>query len=122
MSTLGNILWIIFGGFVSALLYVLGGALCCLTIIGIPFGMQAFKLAGASLTPFGRSVVSEPDSDGTLTLIFNVIWVFTAGWMLACSHLAHAAVLAVTIVGIPFAVQHLKMVPLCLLPFSHDLR
>ncbi len=121
MSTLGNILWIIFGGFISAALYALGGLLCCLTIVGIPFGMQAFRLAGATLAPFGKEVVSEPRT-GTLALIFDILWLVTAGWPLALSHLAHAGALAVTVVGIPFALQHLKLIPLCLMPFRHDLR
>ena len=120
MSFLGNVLWIICGGLVAALLYLLGGLLCCLTIIGIPFGLQAFKLARATLTPFGKTVVAKPEAGSILTLVFNGIWLFTAGWSLACAHLAHAAALAVTIIGLPFAVQHLKLVPLSLLPFSYD--
>src|ERR1017187_1955329 len=122
MSVLGNVLWIICGGLVSALLFFLGGILCCLTIVGIPFGMQAFKLAGATLTPFGKEVVPRGDASGVLSLVFNALWVVTAGWTLACAHLAHALALALTIIGLPFAVQHLKLVPLCLLPFSYDLR
>ena len=121
MSTLGNILWMLCGGLISALLYVIGGIICCATIIGIPFGMQAFKLAGATLTPFGKTVVSRPQKAGFLGLLFDIIWLCTAGWTLACAHLAHAVALALTVIGIPFAIQHLKLVPLSLLPFTHDL-
>jgi uncharacterized membrane protein YccF (DUF307 family) len=122
VSTFGNILWIICGGAISALLYALGGLLCCLTIIGIPFGMQAFKLAGATLAPFGKTVVPNRTGEGMLPLFFDVLWLLTAGWALAVAHLTHAAALAVTIIGIPFAVQHLKLIPLSLMPFRYDLR
>ena len=122
MSLLGNIIWLIFGGLFAALGYFLGGLSLCLTIIGIPFGFQCFKLGIAVLTPFGKEVVELPDAYSPIRIILNVLWVFTMGWMLAVGHVVVAIFLALTIIGLPFAYQNLKLVPLALLPFGHDLR
>ncbi|GIV79838.1 YccF domain-containing protein [Litorilinea aerophila] len=122
MSLLGNIIWLIFGGFVTALGYIIGGIVLCLTIVGIPFGLQSIKLGLASLAPFGKEVVESPHANSTLRIIFNLIWLVLFGWELALSHLFHAAILAITIIGIPFAKQHIKLIPLSLMPFGRDLR
>ncbi|NOK61415.1 MAG: YccF domain-containing protein [Chloroflexi bacterium AL-W] len=122
MSLLGNIIWLIFGGLIVGLGYILGGLVICLTIIGIPFGLQAMKLGVATLTPFGKEVVEEPDSESPLRLLFNIIWIFLFGWEITVAHLLAALILAITIVGLPFAKQHLKLMPLSLLPFGRDLR
>ncbi len=122
MSLLGNIIWLIFGGLLSGLGYIIGGLSLCLTIIGIPFGLQAIKLGIATLTPFGLEIVEEPNANDPLQLIFNVIWIFLFGWGIALSHLTHAAILFITIIGIPFAWQHLKLIPLALFPFGRSLR
>jgi uncharacterized membrane protein YccF (DUF307 family) len=122
MSVLGNIIWLIFGGFFAALGYILGGLLTCLTIIGIPFGIQSIKLGMASLAPFGRELVANPDSNDTLHIIFNIIWLVLFGWEIAMVHLSSAAVLAITIVGLPFAIQHVKLIPVALFPFSYNLQ
>jgi len=122
VSTLGNILWFIFFGLWTALYYLVTGALLCLTIVGIPFGMQCFRYASAVLAPFGTEVVQVPSESGPLRMIFNVIWIFLFGWELALAHLASALACAITIIGIPFALQHVKLVPVALLPFGHDLQ
>ncbi len=122
MSLLGNILWFIFGGLWSFLGYCLGGLVLCVTIVGIPFGLQAFKIGVATLTPFGKKLVTQKDADSTMRVVFNVIWLLLFGWEIAMAHLALALTCAVTIIGIPFAVQHIKLVPLSLLPFGRDLR
>ena len=122
MSLIGNIIWLIFGGFLTGMGYILGGLLTCLTIIGIPFGIQSIKLGFATFVPFGREVVELEDANSTLRVIFNVIWIFLFGWGIAISHLIHAAILAITIIGIPFALQHVKLVPLALLPFGREFR
>ena len=122
MSLLGNILWLIFGGLVSGLGYILGGFALCLTIIGIPFGLQSIKLGFAVFAPFGKEVVEDENANGVLALIFNILWLLLIGWEIAVAHVISAAILAVTIIGIPFALQHLKLVPLSLLPFGRDLR
>jgi uncharacterized membrane protein YccF (DUF307 family) len=119
---IGNIIWLIFGGLLTGLGYILGGLSLCLTIIGIPFGWQSIKLGFAVLAPFGKEVVEYPDANSPLLLIFNVIWLLLFGWPLVLNHLFWAVILAITIVGIPFAKQHMKLIILSLLPFGRDLR
>ena len=121
MSLLGNIIWLVFGGFFMALGYIFAGLGLCLTIVGIPFGLLSMKLGLASLAPFGKEVHTARSSTGTLGVIFNVIWLVLFGWELALGHLFWALVLAITIVGLPFAKQHLKLVPLALFPFGQRL-
>ena len=121
MSLLGNIIWFIFGGFFSAIGYFIGGLGLCLTIIGIPFGFQQMKLGVATLAPFGKEVVELPEANSVLRVVFNVIWLVLFGWEIAVVHLVFAAILAITIVGLPFAKQHIKLIPLSLLPFGRDL-
>ena len=122
MSLIGNIVIFIFGGFVIFLGYVLGGILLCLTIIGIPFGLMCFRLAGSVIAPFGREVRETEPPGGALTLIMNIIWIILPGLELAIMHLVLALFFALTIVGFPLAVQHMKMVPMALLPFGHVMR
>jgi len=118
MSLLGNILWIVLGGFLLFLWYLFGGLLLCLTVVGIPFGVQCFKLSVLALLPFGRRVVSTEKFSGCLATVMNVIWLLTAGLEIAILHLVLAALFAITIVGLPFAKQHLKLVNLALVPFG----
>ncbi len=122
MGCLGNIIWLIFGGFLAGLGYILGGLLLCLTIIGIPFGIQAMQLGVATMTPFGKELIETENANSTLNIIFNITWAILFGWEIAVAHLVSAAVLAITIVGIPFAQQHIKLIPMALLPFGRDLR
>ncbi len=122
MSLLGNIIWLIFGGFIAGIGYILGGLLVCLTIIGIPFGLQAIKLGIATLAPFGKEIVATEESGSLLSMIFNVIWLIFIGWEIAVAHLVSAVFLAITIIGIPFAIQHIKLIPLALFPFGGKLR
>ncbi len=122
MSLLGNILWLIFGGLIAGVGYIIGGLLFCLTIIGIPFGVQTMKIGVATLTPFGKEIVELEDANSTTRLVLNVIWLVLFGWEIALAHAGSALVLAITIIGIPFALQHLKLIPLALLPFGRDLR
>ena len=121
MSALGNILFFVLGGFIIFFGYVLGGILMCLTIVGIPFGFQCFKLAGGVLAPFGREVRAIRQPDSTLSVILNILWIILPGLELALMHLLLAAFFALTIVGIPLATQHLKLMPLALLPFGRQI-
>jgi uncharacterized membrane protein YccF (DUF307 family) len=121
VSFLGNLVWLIFGGFLAAAGYIVGGALLCLTIIGIPFGIQAMKLGVATIAPFGKEVVAEEREGGCLFLLMDIIWAVLFGWEIALAHLAGALLLAITIIGIPFALQHVKLVPVALLPFHFRL-
>ncbi|MCA9952317.1 MAG: YccF domain-containing protein [Anaerolineales bacterium] len=122
MSLIGNIIWLIFGGFLAGLGYILGGLLLMLTIIGIPFGLKSIRLGIATMAPFGKAVTEVDSRGGCLQLIFSIIWVILFGWEIALAHLTAALILAITIIGIPFAKQHLKLVPVALFPFVYDLR
>ncbi|MGF1521504.1 MAG: YccF domain-containing protein [Leptolyngbyaceae cyanobacterium] len=121
MSLLGNIVWLIFGGFLSGVGYITGGISTCLTIIGIPFGIETIKLGLATFTPFGREIKVSPEADSTLVLILNIIWIFLFGWAIALNHLFWGILLAITIIGLPFAKQHFKLMVLALFPFGRSL-
>jgi uncharacterized membrane protein YccF (DUF307 family) len=118
MSIILNILWFILGGFLISLAYILGGILLCLTIIGIPFGIQCFKLSVLGMAPFGREIRETEPPGGCLSVIMNVIWIILPGLELALIHLFLAAFFAITIIGLPFAAQHIKMTRLAILPFG----
>lgn len=118
MSCLGNILWFILGGFVNALGWLLVGCIWCITIIGIPVGLQCFKMAKLQFAPFGKEIITVNDSTGNL--ILNILWLIFGGFALAVGNLVSAFCLAITIVGIPFAIQALKMAKLSLMPFGKD--
>ena len=121
MSTIGNLLWIILGGGIFLLLeYLVGGVLLCLTIIGIPFGLQCFKLAFAALLPFGKEITDRKGSSGCLSLVMNIFWILFGGIWIALTHLVFAVLCAITIIGIPFAVQHLKLLSLSFTPFGKE--
>ena len=120
MNLLGNIIWLVFGGFMAAIGYVVGGFVLCITIIGSPWGLQCFKLAGVVLWPFGKSIVPKQGGEGCLPLLFNIIWLLCGGLYTAIIHLVFAAIFYITIIGIPFGRQHLKLMELSLLPFSRN--
>lgn len=115
---LGNLIWLLFGGLASALIYCAGGIILCLTVIGIPFGLQCFKLAGLVLWPFGREVVSSSREAGCLSPLFNIIWILCGGLWTALIHLGFGLLLCLTVVGIPFGRQHFKLVEVSLMPFG----
>ena len=122
MSLLGNILWLIFGGFIAGMMYIIGGLLLCLTIVGIPFGLQSIRIGVANFTPFGKEIVEANRTGGCLGLVFDIIWILLFGWEIAIAHLISAGLLAITIVGIPFSLQHLKLIPVALFPFNYELK
>jgi uncharacterized membrane protein YccF (DUF307 family) len=121
LNTLGNIIWLIFGGLISALGYLAGGIILCLTIVGIPFGLQCFKLAGFVLWPFGRMAVNTSSASGCLPLLLNIIWILCGGLWLAIGHIAFGILLLLTIIGIPFARQHFKLIEISLMPFGKQI-
>jgi len=118
MKTVGNIVWFLLAGLWQAIGFAFAGLVCCITIIGIPFGIQAFKLAGFAAWPFGRSVVRTETDSEVLETVFNVIWLLLFGWALFVAALASAVVLCITIIGIPFAIQAWKIGVLALWPFG----
>jgi uncharacterized membrane protein YccF (DUF307 family) len=122
MTLLGNLVWLVFGGLLSAACWLVAGVLVCLTVVGIPFGLQCFKIAGATLAPFGKRVVDLPHAHSAGRILANILWLVVIGWELAVAHLVWACVLAITVIGLPFAAQHIKLIPLALMPFGRDLR
>ena len=118
MSVLGNIIWLVFGGFFMALEYLVSGFLLCCTIIGIPFGLQVFKIGLVALLPFSQTTVVEEGSRSCLEIIMNVIWFFIGGIWIALSHLGRGLLFCITIVGIPFGIQHFKLMRVALFPFG----
>ena len=115
MKTLGNILWFLLGGFISGLSWVLWGALWCITIIGIPYGVQCFKFAQLSFWPFGREVVYQ---GGAVSFIVNVLWFLFGGFAMAVMNCLFGLLWCVTIVGVPFGLQFFKIAKLSLAPFG----
>ena len=121
LSLLGNIIWLVFGGLMSAIGYILGGLSTCLTIIGIPFGIETVKLGVATLAPFGKKIVEGPNVGTPLVTILNLVWFLIFGWAIALSHLIWAGILAITVIGLPFAKQHFKLMVLAVMPFGRSL-
>jgi uncharacterized membrane protein YccF (DUF307 family) len=114
MRLLMNILWFVFGGWISGSLWILAGAILAITVIGLPWTPAAFRMAGFSYWPFGKIVVDR--DDGPASLLLNILWLVFAGWWLALHHIILAVPLAVSIIGIPFAWQHVKLAGLALTP------
>ncbi len=124
MRLLGNLLWFIFGGFAMGLGWWLAGILAALTIVGIPYAIAAFRIGTFSFWPFGREIVDKPErgeAGKVLSLLGNIVWIVFGGLWLALGHLILALILAVTIIGIPFAVQHLKLAHLSLTPYGKSI-
>ncbi|MBZ4333476.1 MULTISPECIES: YccF domain-containing protein [unclassified Corallococcus] len=122
MNLLLNLLWIIFGGgLVLCLEYLLGGLLLCLTLVGIPFGVQCFKMAGLALMPFGKDIEDLP-SAGAMSFGLNVVWALFAGIWIFLTNVVIGVSLALTIIGIPFALQHLKLGMVAFAPFGKRIR
>lgn len=117
MRTIGNILWFLLAGIWLAIGYLVAGLIACVTIIGIPFGIASFRLAGFVVWPFGRTAVFRRDAGG-FSLLGNILWIIFFGWELAIAHLVAGLLLCLTVVGIPFGIACWKMVPLALLPLG----
>ena len=122
MNSLGNIFWLLLGGIIIALIYYVVGLLMCITIIGIPFGAQLFKLGTYALWPFGHQMVDKPNEPGCLSIVMNLLWILTGWWEVALLHAIFGLICFVTIVGIPFGVQHFKMALASVFPFGKEIR
>lgn len=121
MKILGNIIWLVFGGFAIFLEYILAGLALCVTIIGIPFGIQAFKLGMLALWPFGQKIEYMDYAPGCLSTVMNILWLIIGGIWIALTHLLFGILLFITIIGIPWGKQHFKMVSLAITPFGRRL-
>jgi uncharacterized membrane protein YccF (DUF307 family) len=120
-SVVLNVMWLVLSGFWLFLAYVFAGIIQLCTIIGIPFGIQSFKLAGFALWPFGRMVVRRPGASPSLSLVGNVIWLLLSGIWLALGHAVIGVLLCCTIIGIPLGMANFKLIPLALTPFGRDI-
>lgn len=118
MKILGNLIWLIFGGFAIFMEYMVAGFLLCVTIIGIPFGIQSFKLGVLALWPFGQKVEYMDYAPGCLSTIMNILWFFIGGIWIMLTHIFFGILLGITIIGIPWAKQHFKLASLALTPFG----
>jgi uncharacterized membrane protein YccF (DUF307 family) len=121
MNLFGNLIWLIFGGFFAALGYFFGGLILCVTIVGIPWGLQCFKLMELVLFPFGKKVVSDSNNSGCLSLFCNIIWLLSGGLYTAIIHLIMGFLLSITVIGIPWGRQHFKLVEISLMPFGKEI-
>ena len=115
MRIIANFLWIICGGLISAVGWILAGCIWCITIVGIPIGLQCFKLSSISLNPFGKEVRYE---GGAVSFLVNVIWMIVSGWELALANFILGCILCITIIGIPWGKQFFKIAKLALAPFG----
>ncbi len=121
MKTLGNVIWVVFGGFVIAIEYIVGSIALMVTIIGIPFGLQSLKLAELALWPFGKKINRAKTPSGCISLIMNVIWFFVGGLPIILTHLLFGLLFTITIIGIPFGRQHFKLMRLAISPFGKEI-
>lgn len=115
MGCLGNVLWFIFGGCISGLSWCLAGVIWCISIVGIPVGLQCFKFAALSFFPFGKEIRY---GGGAGSLLLNIIWLVVSGLPLALEHIIFGGIHCITVVGIPFGLQHFKLAQLALMPFG----
>jgi uncharacterized membrane protein YccF (DUF307 family) len=121
MSLFGNLIWLIFGGIIIAIEYVIASILLMITIIGIPFGLQTLKLGMLALWPFGQTAISRPAASGCLSTLMNIIWIFVGGIWISLTHLLFGVLLSITIIGLPFGRQHFKLAGLALTPFGKEI-
>lgn len=122
MNLLGNIIWLLFGGLIAAIEYLLCSIVLMLTIVGIPFGLQTLKIAYLMLWPFGKEVISRDTQAGCLNTLFNILWIFLGGIWISLTHLVFGTILFITLIGIPFGKQHYKLAALALTPFGKEVR
>ncbi len=120
MSTLGNIIWLLFGGILIAIEYLSASIILFVSIIGIPFGMQTIKLALVALWPFDKEIRTKGDGGGCLSILMNLIWIFIGGIYISITHLLFGILFAITIIGFPFGKQHFKLAALALTPFGKE--
>jgi uncharacterized membrane protein YccF (DUF307 family) len=121
MKILGNIIWLIFGGIVIAIEYLIGSLALMVTIIGIPFGVQTLKMAALAIWPFGRDTRVHSRASGCLYILMNVIWLICGGIWIALTHALFGLLLCITIIGIPFGMQHFKLTAIAINPFGRDI-
>ena len=118
MKTLGNIIWLIFGGIIVCLEYLIASIGLMITIIGIPFGLQTLKMTRIALWPFGCKIRDDGGSSGCLSVFMNILWICIGGIPICLTHFFFGLLLCITIIGIPFGKQHFKLAGIALTPFG----
>ncbi len=121
MKTLGNIIWLVFGGIFIAIEYFTASIVLFISIIGIPFGLQTLKLGILALWPFGAQINMKPGNPGCLSTFMNIFWFFIGGIWICLTHIVFGILFGITIIGIPFAKQHFKLASLALTPFGREI-
>lgn len=121
MRIAGNLIWLIFGGIIIAVEYLIGSIALIITIIGIPFGIQTLKMAALAIWPFGRDTRVHSRASGCLYILMNVIWLICGGIWIALTHALLGFLLCITVIGIPFSLQHFKLMAVALNPFGRDI-
>ena len=121
MKILGNLIWLIFGGIIIAVEYFIGSIALFITIVGVPFGIQTLKMAALAIWPFGRDTRIHTRASGCLYILMNVIWLLCGGIWIALTHAIFGIILCITVIGIPFGLQHFKLTAIALNPFGRDI-
>jgi len=121
MNILGNLVWLIFGGIIIAIEYFIGSIILMITIVGIPFGIQTLKMSAMAIWPFGRDTRVQSRASGCLYILMNILWLVCGGLWIAITHAIFGAILCITIIGIPFGLQHFKLTAIALSPFGRDI-
>jgi uncharacterized membrane protein YccF (DUF307 family) len=121
MNLLGNLIWLVFGGIIIAIEYFIGSIILMITIVGIPFGLQTLKLASLAIWPFGRDTRVDVRASGCLYVLMNIVWLLTGGLWIAITHALFGLILCITIIGLPFGLQHFKLTAIALSPFGRDI-
>ena len=121
MKILGNLIWLLFGGIIIAIEYIIGSLILMITIVGITFGLQTLKMGWLALWPFGRDSRVQERSSGCLYIIMNLLWLLCGGIWIALTHALFGLLLMITIIGIPFGMQHFKLSSVALNPFGRDI-
>jgi len=121
MNLLGNLIWLVLGGIIIAIEYFIGSLILIITIVGIPFGLQTLKMASLAIWPFGRDTRVDIRASGCLYILMNIIWLLTGGLWIALTHAVFGLILCITIIGIPFGLQHFKLTAIALSPFGRDI-
>ena len=121
MKILGNLIWLIFGGIIIAIEYIIGSIILMITIVGIPFGLQTLKMGAIAIWPFGRDTRVHERASGCLYIVMNLLWLLCGGIWIALTHALFGLLLMITIIGIPFGMQHFKLSSVALNPFGRDI-
>ncbi len=121
MNILGNLVWLVFGGIIIAIEYFIGSILLMITIVGIPFGIQTLKMSAMAIWPFGRDTRVQSRASGCLYILMNILWLLCGGLWIAITHAVFGSILCITIIGIPFGLQHFKLTAIALSPFGRDI-